>query len=263
MDSIRLRTFRVENIPPGTTAESLKAFFYTEDQPCTEVRSLVPAVDSYELDIQEYTAKGTFQAIQTQQTVTSPRTLDDTISVDSDFDGSTPLNNPQGPIAVDVIAVTGLSADAFGSWAHSPRDIWLRDYLLKDIGNARVLTYGYPSQLHGNSSKSIFSDYSTNFIHRLLAMRESAKALCDINGTVGRYSTRLKVRSIIFLASPHKGLHTAALMTLVESKPTENMIRELKAESPTLTELNDRFRFVAQDIDIVTCYETEADQDCK
>lgn len=63
------------------------------------------------------------------------------------------------------------------------------------------------------------------------------------------------MRSIIFLASPHKGLDTAALMTLVESKPTEDMIRELKAESPTLTELNDKFRFVAQDIDIVTCYE--------
>ena len=33
------------------------------------------------------------------------------------------------------------------------------------------------------------------------------------------------------------------------------MIRELKAESPTLTDLNDSFRFVAQNIDIVTCYE--------
>ena len=33
------------------------------------------------------------------------------------------------------------------------------------------------------------------------------------------------------------------------------MIRELKAESPTLTELNDKFRHVAKDIDILTCYE--------
>ena len=33
------------------------------------------------------------------------------------------------------------------------------------------------------------------------------------------------------------------------------MIRELKSESPTLTELNDRFRHVAKDIDILTCYE--------
>ena len=33
------------------------------------------------------------------------------------------------------------------------------------------------------------------------------------------------------------------------------MIRELKSESPTLTELNDKFRHVAKNIDILTCYE--------
>lgn len=63
------------------------------------------------------------------------------------------------------------------------------------------------------------------------------QALCDINGTIRRYSARLPVRSIIFLGAPHKGLHTKALETLVKSKPTEDMIRELRAESPTLTDL--------------------------
>ena len=82
-----------------------------------------------------------------------------------------------------------------------------------------------------------------------------AKALCDINGSVGIYSSRLPVRSIIFLGAPHKGLETTALETLVKSQATEDMIRELKSESPTLTELNDKFRHVAQDIDILTCYE--------
>ncbi|KAL9015116.1 MAG: hypothetical protein Q9173_000256 [Seirophora scorigena] len=86
-------------------------------------------------------------------------------------------------------------------------------------------------------------------------MRQSAKALCDINGTVGVHSSRLPVRSIIFLGAPHKGLHTTALETLVKSKPTEDMVRELKAGSFTLTELNDKFRFAAKDIDIVTLYE--------
>lgn len=63
------------------------------------------------------------------------------------------------------------------------------------------------------------------------------------------------MRSIIFLGAPHKGLNTSALETLVLSKPTEDMVKELKAESPTLTELSDKFRFVAENIDIVTCYE--------
>lgn len=81
------------------------------------------------------------------------------------------------------------------------------------------------------------------------------KALCDINGSVGIYSSRLPVRSIVFMGAPHKGLETTALETLVKSQPTEDIIRELRSESPTLTELNDKFRHVAKDIDILTCYE--------
>ena len=77
----------------------------------------------------------------------------------------------------------------------------------------------------------------------------------DINNSVGIYTSRLPVRAIVFLGAPHRGLHTAALETLVNSRQTEDMMRELKSESPTLTELNDKFRHVAKDIDILTCYE--------
>lgn len=63
------------------------------------------------------------------------------------------------------------------------------------------------------------------------------------------------MRSIVFLGAPHRGLHTANLETSVKSKLTEDIVRELRAESPTLTELNDSFRFVAMDIDILTGYE--------
>lgn len=53
--------------------------------------------------------------------------------------------------------------------------MWLRDYLPKDVANARVLIYGYPSQLQGSASSGILADHTNNFIHRLLSMRELAK----------------------------------------------------------------------------------------
>ncbi|KAL8914084.1 MAG: hypothetical protein Q9171_001200 [Xanthocarpia ochracea] len=187
--SSRPKTFRIQNIAPGTTAEDLKKLFYTEHQPCIEVRSIAPAVDSHEFDIRHYTATVLFHA--PNPTVETPRLCHDDIDVDSEFHGFTPLNHPQEPIAAE-----------------------------------------------------------------LLAMRDTAKALCDINGTIGRYSSRLPVRSIIFLGAPHKGLHTAALEALVKSKPTADMLSELKAGSPTLTELNEGFKSVAQNLDILTCYET-------
>ena len=99
MSPSRPLTFRVENIPPHTTAEQLKSHFYTEDQPGIRTRSIVPAVDNYELDVQELTATVTFQA--SNGSVLSPRLLDDDISIDCDFYGFTPLNHPSEPIAAE------------------------------------------------------------------------------------------------------------------------------------------------------------------
>ena len=53
--------------------------------------------------------------------------------------------------------------------------MWLRDYLPRDIKNARILIYGYPSALQENVSRNILSDHSINFMNRLMMMRESAK----------------------------------------------------------------------------------------
>ena len=99
MAPTRPYTFRVENIPPGTTAEELIKYFYSEDQPRIRVRSIVPAVDSYELDIQEYTATVTFQALNSS--ILTPRLFYEDISIDGDFHGFTPLNYPQEPIAAE------------------------------------------------------------------------------------------------------------------------------------------------------------------
>ena len=96
---IRPFTFRVENLPRGITAEGLIKYFYTEDQSHIRVRSIVPAVDSYESDIREYTATITFQALN--RSVLSPRLLDEDMSIDCDFHGFTPLNHPQEPIAAE------------------------------------------------------------------------------------------------------------------------------------------------------------------
>ena len=96
--TMRPWTFRVENIPPKTTAEGLKGYFHPEDQDRIQVRSIVPAVDCEDFD-GELTATISFQ---TQDgTLTAPRVLDDTVSVDNDFHGFTPLSQPKGPIAAE------------------------------------------------------------------------------------------------------------------------------------------------------------------
>lgn len=53
--------------------------------------------------------------------------------------------------------------------------MWIRDYLPRDAPNARILTYGYPSNLQGNTSISTLQDYTTNFVQSLIGMRDSAE----------------------------------------------------------------------------------------
>lgn len=91
-------TFRVENIPPKTTAETLKDYFDIEDQPYIQVRSIAPAVDCEDFD-GELTATISFRS--RDGTAAAPHVLDDIISLDSDFHGFTPLSHPKGPIVAE------------------------------------------------------------------------------------------------------------------------------------------------------------------
>lgn len=68
-------------------------------------------------------------------------------------------------------------------------------------------------------------------------------------------STTLVLRSYrFFIGAPHKGLQTTALETLAKSEPPEDMIRELEAESPSLADSNDKVQYIAEEINILTCY---------
>lgn len=53
--------------------------------------------------------------------------------------------------------------------------MWLRDYLPKDVPNARILTYGYPSELQASNAVTILQDHTNTFVHRLVDMRESGQ----------------------------------------------------------------------------------------
>ena len=70
-------------------------------------------------------------------------------------------------------------------------------------------------------------------------------------------SARPTVKSIIFFGAPHRGLEVSAMQSMVQGTPSEDLIRELRTRSPTLERLNDGFRRVYEDVDILTIYEME------
>lgn len=100
-------TWRVENIPRGTTDASLKQYFHSDDRKFIEVKSLVP-------DVNNYDGAGTLTATIIFNTPESrePRIdNDEEITLDKDFLGFTPLNETRSDAAAEW--VKGISIHSF------------------------------------------------------------------------------------------------------------------------------------------------------
>ena len=155
--------YRREGLPVGTSKESFRQSFPLDVRDQVRVTSLSPG-----LNLNQPTLSATFSF--------NARPGDELLhSEDKDFYGFTPLYTPEGDIEVDIIAITGLAGHAFGSWAASPH-MWLRDFLSEDLPRARILLYGYDSNLAGSQSKNILTDLSSNFVVKLHTMRSLSRS---------------------------------------------------------------------------------------
>ncbi|KAF4955463.1 hypothetical protein FSARC_11830 [Fusarium sarcochroum] len=262
-------TYRIDEIPSKySTKDQLKQCFHSDDKGYVHVNSFVPSISDFEG--REHTA--TVQYLADGE----PR-LDadvENIELDKDFRGFTPLNAPSENVAADVIAVTGLGGHAFGSWVNSKGDMWLRDYLPKDLqGRARILIYGYPSALQDGNNQSSLSDYSACFMQDLMGIRSQhgiqdrplvlighslgglivKKALSDLKPGV---LSRLPVRAILFFGTPHRGLNIKALETMVQGQENAKLIKDLEGESAALENLREGFKRIANTFKIYSFVET-------
>ncbi|KAF9772370.1 hypothetical protein IL306_009926 [Fusarium sp. DS 682] len=88
------------------------------------------------------------------------------------FKGVTPLYEDKNGADIDIIAVPGLGSHALGSWK-SPNsdDVWLRDFLPKDVPNIWVLLYGYDTSLQGSLSNQSIEDLGGEFLEKIIAFR--------------------------------------------------------------------------------------------
>ncbi|KAL5592378.1 hypothetical protein FOBRF1_013404 [Fusarium oxysporum] len=88
------------------------------------------------------------------------------------FEGITPLYEDKNGADVDIIAVPGHGSHALGSWKSPNSDeVWLRDFLPKDVPNIRVLLYGYDTTLPGSLSKQSIEDLGGALLEQIIAYR--------------------------------------------------------------------------------------------
>ena len=91
------QTFRVESIPPTATSASLPKYFGEQDRPRIKVLSLVPSIGRRSDDHEDPRLTAVLSFAPKTGGVTSPRQIDekvrtDTVHIDADFVGFTPLN---------------------------------------------------------------------------------------------------------------------------------------------------------------------------
>ncbi|KAH6950982.1 hypothetical protein DER45DRAFT_599493 [Fusarium avenaceum] len=133
--------------------------------------------------------------------------------------------------AVDLVAVHGLGGHPKKTWRHAETGaFWLEQFIPQDIKNARVMTYGYKSDVAFSQSTAGVEDFAIDLLARLeIARKDKSKRpiifIChSMGGLIVKkalilahdrqqiYNTIAESKvGIVFLATPHQGSGLAAL----------------------------------------------------
>ncbi|KAH0536065.1 hypothetical protein FGG08_007031 [Glutinoglossum americanum] len=143
---------------------------------------------------------------------------------------------------LDIIAVHGITGDAYCTWTHENGKLWLRDFVPEDIPGARVFSFGYDAEA-------------------LTIAHLDAEDYDDITNSVS---------AILFLATPHRGsggtrlpmvLATIANVLLTGTsrfvgRTRTDLIETLKRDSGDLKGISTDFRNQMGNMKIASFIET-------
>ncbi|KAF9879711.1 hypothetical protein CkaCkLH20_02522 [Colletotrichum karsti] len=172
---------------------------------------------------------------------------------DCDFYGITPLTDADGDNAVDIIAVPGLASHPIGTWRSSKpgnNNVWLRDFLPRDIPDARILLYGYDTKLLRSNSRQNIEELSEGLLDLISAVRRDQESKRRPIIFIGHSLGGLLVKECLLRAMkqkdfepyhaifqaccglllfgvPSHGLNNRALLSIVEDQPNVSLIRDL------------------------------------
>ncbi|TFB01142.1 Ankyrin repeat domain-containing protein 50 [Trichoderma ghanense] len=251
-------TYRIRGVPNDWDKDRLESFLTERDS------SSRPSVRSLAV---EFHGRSQTATVLFENTNRLPRKIPLPVSggefrsltLDHGFLSITSLFTPsQQDHKVDIIAISGLSGHAFGSFKERNGDyMWLRDslpYALSDEnGNiiARVMIYGYESSLPNSDSFQNLEDLGTA-LHstlRTLAFDGTFKPLVFIAHSLGGLvvkqllialnnsrdeldkKLRRAVCGIAFFGVPHDGMDIGSLIPMAGDGPNRFLLESLGSYS--------------------------------
>ncbi|KAF7946176.1 hypothetical protein EAE96_009179 [Botrytis aclada] len=271
-------TIRIKNIPVTYTREVVEIIVQKEFGSKPKIQSLALHTKEYlcatvTFPEEEYG----FPTEQLPKVISARQSRPDApqIQYDADFLNLTTLYNASSErmqADVDIVAVVGLGTHAFGTFRSTTpgsHEMWLRDFLPKDIPNSRILLYGYPSTVSGGQSMEKVEDIASTFLNRLTLLRRNTSTRNHPIIFIGQSLGGLIVQESLLRAAdsrdtyereifdfwhglvgfgiPIAGLNNPSLIEAVKSQPNKVLIgqlcrdRENGTPSAYLIELKHRF----------------------
>ncbi|EGE08451.1 hypothetical protein TEQG_07338 [Trichophyton equinum CBS 127.97] len=207
----------------------------------------------------------------------------------SDIDplGLTLIHRPADAQA-DIIFVHGLGGSSLRTWSYERdvKNLWL-PWLCGEEGlsNARIFTFGYDANFAQSAAPLSILDFAKTLLFNMKGYhdkgREDSKAIGDLplifvahsmGGLVVKKAYIMgkldqcyppiisKTHGMLFLGTPHRGSNFAStLNTILRLAPTigtKLYVSELDRNSLSIVDINEHFRYVCSDLDLVSFYET-------
>lgn len=65
---------------------------------------------------------------------------------------------------LDIVAVHGITGDAYHTWTHENKTLWLRDFLPEDFPGVRVFSFGYDAEVCFTKSQGDIDSFARSLL---------------------------------------------------------------------------------------------------
>jgi hypothetical protein len=81
----------------------------------------------------------------------------------------------RGLHSLDIVAIHGITGDAFDTWTHENGTNWLRDFVPKSLPGARVFSFGYPAGVFCTRDAGDLDSFARSLLEDLKRVRREPK----------------------------------------------------------------------------------------
>jgi hypothetical protein len=117
---------------------------------------------------------------------------------------------------LDIVALHGITGDAYDTWKHENGKLWLQDFLPKDFPGARIFSFGYPAEVFFSLGTGDFDSFARSLLEDLKRERRlkevGGQSTSDLRQLLVVFMETLLVQLNVFLVHAEKALLCSPLL---------------------------------------------------